>query len=145
MSGYEIEHLGRVDEEIVPHMGKIKFKNEYISKTEIAFKLSEARFILLPYGEKYKGGAGPIKDALVNGIPVLAMGSFRYKTFVQDNKIGFVFNNTVELQNIIRNLNKREYEEIRNKCIREGSKYTWKAMQEEYSELVNSQLSIKEH
>tara|TARA_B000000475_G_scaffold272033_1_gene271602 strand:+ start:2344 stop:3399 length:1056 start_codon:yes stop_codon:yes gene_type:complete len=99
----------------------LKYKNQitlidkYLKIKEIKSLIKKNDFIFLPYGKNYSGSAGPLKDSLSYGQPVLCGNLIQFKKILRNYKIGYFFNE----KNLskIKKIKKNEYQKLRNNCV----------------------------
>lgn len=94
---------------------KIKLINSYINKKNIIKLVKKNDFIFLPYGKYYSGSAGPLKDSLSFGQPVVCSDLKYFSDLIKQFKIGYILNK----KNIkkIKNLKRDEYLILRQNCV----------------------------
>lgn len=133
-------HAGRVDKNIEKFMGNIEYSNKYVTDKELKKILESAKYLLMPYGRFYVGGAGPLKDAIVNSIPIIAHKKFRYAEFILDKKIGYVFSTAEELVKILKQNDEVKYNNLVNKLEDIKHDYTWDKMKSEYENILRGAI-----
>ena len=94
----------------------IKLIDEYLDIKRLKSLIKMNDFIFLPYGKKYSGSAGPLKDSISYGQPVLCSNLSQFKKIIQKYKIGYIF----EKKNLkkIKKIKKKEYSRLRNNCVK---------------------------
>ena len=60
---------------------QINLINKYIKIKKIKSLIKKNDFIFLPYGKNYSGSAGPLKDSLSYGQPVLCANLIQFKKY----------------------------------------------------------------
>ena len=95
---------------------KIKLINSYLNEKNIIKLVKTNDFIFLPYGKHYSGSAGPLKDSLSFGQPVICSDLKYFSDLIKQNKIGYILNK----KNIrkIKNLNREDYIILRQNCLK---------------------------
>ena len=93
----------------------INLINKYIKIEKIKSLIKKNDFIFLPYGKNYSGSAGPLKDSLSYGQPVLCANLVQFKEILRNYKIGYIFNKKNLLK--IKKIKKNEYQKLQNNCV----------------------------
>jgi hypothetical protein len=93
----------------------LKLIDEYLNIKKLKSLIKINDFIFLPYGTKYSGSAGPLKDSLSYGQPVLCSNLDQFKKILRNHKIGYFFNK--KNLNKIKKIKKKEYQKLRNNCV----------------------------
>jgi D-inositol-3-phosphate glycosyltransferase len=94
---------------------KIKLIDRYLSIKKIKSLIKINDYIFLPYGVNYSGSAGPLKDSLSYGQPVLCSNLDQFRKILSNYKIGYVFSK--KNINKIKKIKKNEYQNLRNNCV----------------------------
>ena len=95
---------------------KIKLIDKHLTNKSIENLVKKNDFIFLPYGKNYSGSAGPLKDSLSYGQPVICSNLIQFNEIIKKYSVGFIFNKKSIKK--IQNLNLSEYQKLRNNCLR---------------------------
>jgi len=94
---------------------KIKLIDNYISNKYLKNLIKKNDFIFLPYGSKYSGSAGPLKDSMSFAQPVICSDIEYFKIFINKNNVGYLQNKS--LKKNIRELKINEYYKLQKNCL----------------------------
>ncbi len=136
-AGLQVTVAGRVDSTLVQDVSRLGFKiiNRHVSEEELATLFSEAEYVLLPYGPRYTGGAGPMKDAIGSGRPVIAPDYPLFREIVSGAGVGLLFARPEDVQALISGVSASAYQEMLVNTEQYRRKYTWDYMRAEYDRL----------
>lgn len=128
---------GRVDPILMQDVGKLGFKiiDRHVSEEELTELLSEAEYVLLPYGPKYSGGAGPMKDAIGGGRPVIAPNYPLFREIVSDAGVGLLFDRPEDIQTMLQGVSLPMYERMLENTEKYRKTCTWRHMREAYKKI----------
>lgn len=95
---------------------KITLIDKYLKIKKIKSLIKKNDYIFLPYGKNYSGSAGPLKDSLSYGQPVLCSNLVQFKKILRGYKVGYIFNK----KNLptIKKIKKIEYQKLQNNCVK---------------------------
>jgi len=65
--------------------------NKFISLTLLKKLIKKNDFNFLPYDKSYSGSAGPLKDSMSYGQPVICSNIPLFKNFLKENNVGFIY------------------------------------------------------
>lgn len=94
---------------------KIKLMNKYLTNKTIENLIKKNDFIFIPYGRNYSGSAGPLKDSLSYGQPVICSNLMQFNDIIKKYSVGFIFNR--KNINKIKSLKLSEYQILRKNCL----------------------------
>lgn len=123
-----------------------KFKNiftfidKFLDNNEISELYDTHDFALIPYGNKYTGGAGPLNDAFAYGKFVIASKHQVFNNLIVDNSLGIVFNDVKDLPNYLDNIDEETYQNISKNCLNYAKNNTWEKMRNQYLSLSEGTL-----
>ena len=133
-----ISLLGLIeDKRILKYTGFLNsYKDEYIDYTELRENYLKVPFLLIPYGEDYTGGAGPLMDAMSHGLPVIVSSNITLKKFVKKNNVGLVYSNVDDILDMINSVSDFEYNSMSKNAIEFAKNNCWKDFRSKYDEEV---------
>jgi glycosyltransferase involved in cell wall biosynthesis len=139
-SGLRVTVAGRVDPVLMQDVGKFGFKiiDRHVSEEELTELFSEAEYVLLPYGPQYSGGAGPMKDAIGGGRPVIAPDYPLFREIVSDAGVGLLFVHPEDIQTLLQGVSLPMYERMLENTEKYRMTYTWSYMREAYKRIYAS-------
>lgn len=111
--------------------------DKFLSTEEMNNLFHSHDFIIIPYGKEYTGGAGPLKDALSYGKPVICSNHKLFKGILKTNDIGFVFNTIEELIGTLNSISKLQYQNYSKNCLNYATNNNWDTMKIKYLTLLN--------
>ncbi|PLY04734.1 MAG: hypothetical protein C0625_15805 [Arcobacter sp.] len=121
-----------IDNRINTIKTNFKLIDKFLNENEIKELFTSNDFALIPYGKNYTGGAGPLKDALSYGTPIIATNHPIFNSLVSENNLGFIFNNINDLENKIKNIENDLYSTYSLNCLNYAKNNTWYAMRIHY-------------
>lgn len=136
-AGLRVTMAGRIDPTLMQDVAKLGFKiiDRHVSEEELTELLSEAEYVLLPYGPQYSGGAGPMKDAIGGGRPVIAPDYPLFREIVSDSGVGLLFVHPEDIQTMLQGVSLPLYERMLKNTEKYRKTYTWSYMREEYKHI----------
>jgi len=136
-SGLQVTVAGRVDPALAQEVGKLGFKiiDRHVSEEELTTLFSETEYVLLPYGPRYTGGAGPMKDAIGSGRPVIAPDYPLFREIASGAGVGLLFARPEDIQELVRNVSAPMYERMLANTEKYRQTYTWDYMRTAYERL----------
>lgn len=133
---FKITIAGKILDQRVKKFEKdFVFIDKFINKDELNQLYESHDFALIPYGNDYTGGAGPLKDAFAYGKPVVVSNHKVFNRLVLSNNLGIVFNNTNDLQKKVDAIDNDLYQNLSKNCIKYAKNNTWLAMRKHYFEI----------
>ena len=89
----------------------------------------------MPYGKHYSGSAGPLKDSLSFGQPVICSDLKYFSDLMKQTKIGYILNK----KNIrkIKNLKKKDYIILRQNCLKYAIRNNFNNFHEKHLKIYN--------
>ncbi len=114
---------------------KITLINKFINKKNLEKLVAENDFILLPYGKNYSGSAGPLKDSLSYGQPVICSNLKQFRSFLSKHKVGYLY--TSNLKNRLGKMNSKEYNLMRKNCIVYSRENNFENFRSKHSKIYN--------
>jgi hypothetical protein len=139
-----IEHLdlnitiaGKIiDSRVKEFKNKFHIIDKFLSILEIDDLFEKHDFALIPYGEDYTGGAGPLKDSFAYATPVITSNNKIFSDLVIENNVGKVYDQEVDIINILCSMSEKEYMLMSENCIKLAKKTSWGSMRKKYWELL---------
>jgi glycosyltransferase involved in cell wall biosynthesis len=105
--------------------------NKFISLTLLKKLIKKNDFNFLPYDKSYSGSAGPLKDSMSYGQPVICSNIPLFKNFLKENNVGFIYSKK-NLKKIL-NIDLNHYNELSKNCINYCKKNNFKNFLEKHS------------
>jgi glycosyltransferase involved in cell wall biosynthesis len=105
--------------------------NKFISLTLLKKLIKKNDFNFLPYDKSYSGSAGPLKDSMSYGQPVICSNIPLFKNFLTENNVGFIYSKK-NLKKIL-NIDLNYYNELSKNCINYCNKNNFKNFLEKHS------------
>ena len=99
---------------------KINIIDKFISNKTLENLIKKNDFILLPYGNNYGGSAGPLKDSLSFGQPVICSNIKQFALFLNKNDVGFLQNKKLKYK--LDKIDKKKYNILQQNCKSYASK-----------------------
>ena len=136
--GLDIYVVGKIYDDNVLRMVSnapkfIKFVNKHVSESELIKYANASKFFLVPYGNDYAGGAGPIKDAASFGRPVLAteLPIFKELSLIKNCYIK-VFVDAADFYKVIHSIDCKEYNRLSRNAISYADDNNWSNFKSKY-------------
>jgi len=129
---------GKIIDKRVLKFKKLKqfhFIDKYLDDKEIFNLFKTHDFLVLPYSNKYTGGAGPLKDSFAYATPVICSGIEIFKDIVKNHNTGIIANNFEKLNMLVRNIDQSVYQLMSKQCLCFAQKYNWIYMKKKYYNL----------
>lgn len=138
--GLRVTIAGRVDPVLIQEIGKLGFNviDRHVSEDELTKLFSDAEYVLLPYGPQYSGGAGPMKDAIGGGRPVIAPDYPLFREIVSGAGVGILFEKPDEIAELVLKVTQKEYDLMITNVENYRHLYTWRYMKSEYEKIYTS-------
>lgn len=114
------------------NLSHLKFIDKYLEEQEVDDLFETHDFLVLPYGEKYTGGAGPLKDSFAYGTPVITSTHKVFQDIVKEYNVGLMLDNFNNLDDILKFLHKEDYVIMSKNCMNFSSKYDRDYMKDKY-------------
>ena len=105
--------------------------NKFISTTLLKKLIKKNDFNFLPYDKSYSGSAGPLKDSMSYGQPVICSNIPLFKNFLTENNVGFIYSKK-NLKKIL-NIDLNYYNKLSKNCINYCKKNNFKNFLEKHS------------
>ncbi len=133
---------GRIMDRRIRHLrcDKYHFIDKFLSDEEVDAVFAEHDFLLLPYGARYTGGAGPLKDAFSYGMPVICSGIAIFREVVQRDSTGFIYRTVEDIESLVNSVDQESYRELSHNCMRYAAGNTWHTMRARYFDLYEHVL-----
>lgn len=134
----ELTIAGKIQDERVRKFQdhrKIKFIDKYLNQKEIDDLFFSHDFLILPYGNKYTGGAGPLKDSFSYGKPVISSDHDVFKDIISQYNCGVIANSFENLAELISKITPEQYAEMSQNGLNFSQNYNWEYMKQEYYKL----------
>jgi glycosyltransferase involved in cell wall biosynthesis len=140
--GFIINVIGNITDEEVKTFSQsppkfINFLDKFVSDEEIEKYVSSSQYFIVPYGQNYSGGAGPIKDAASFGRPVLALNHPLFVEISTETDYCVTFSSIDEFYQLIRNTSNCTYAEHADAAIAYAKKNNWSTLRERYLEIIS--------
>lgn len=131
---YEITVAGKVLDNRVLSIThpKIKVIDRYFSEEKVKELFENHDFLLLPYPKDYAGGAGPMKDSLSYGVPVICQEIGIFEEVMVENDVGYFYKKVNDVESIIDQLSASEYAEKSKRCLEFSGMHNWDSMRSRY-------------
>jgi len=105
--------------------------NKFISPTLLKKLIKKNDFNFLPYDKSYSGSAGPLKDSMSYGQPVICSNIPLFKNFLTENNVGLIYSKK-NLKKIL-NIDLNYYNDLSKNCINYCKKNNFKNFLEKHS------------
>jgi glycosyltransferase involved in cell wall biosynthesis len=115
--------------------GGARVLDRFIEEEELAHLFAEADFAFLPYGPRYTGGAGPLKDAMAHGKPVVCSDLPIFREIVGAHGVGVIVDGSQSVAAAVEKVSGPEYAEMVERCISYARTWTWRRLGEEYGRI----------
>lgn len=107
--------------------------NKFISTNLLKKLIKKNDFNFLPYDESYSGSAGPLKDSIAYGQPVICSNIPLFKNFLKKNNVGLIYSK--KNLNKILNLDPAYYKLLSKNCINYCKKNNFSNFFEKHSKI----------
>ncbi len=116
---------------------KIDILDKFLSEADIQNEFLWTHFCLLPYGKGYTGGAGPLKDSMAHGTPVLCSDIPVFSDFLKYHPVGILFSTEDDLRKKIKLLKPEEYYSMSKKCLAYSKRNSWVQFAKRYEQIYH--------
>lgn len=113
----------------------IAINDGFIDDTSLAELISQSRYMLVPYGSSYTGGAGPLKDAASFGKPCIVSDLPLFREVNETAKYCLSFSNVKDLYNKLDSINIDKYTEMARNATRYSKTNNWSTLRDRYTSL----------
>lgn len=113
----------------------ITINDEFIDDISLAELIRQTRYLLIPYGSSYTGGAGPLKDAASFGKPCLVSDLPLFREINETGKYCLPFLSIEELYNKLESVNINQYTEMVINAIQYSEKNNWSTLRKRYTDI----------
>lgn len=110
----------------------ITINDEFIDDETLLKQTKQSRYLLVPYGSSYTGGAGPLKDSASFGKPCLVSDLPLFKEINEMANYCIPFSSIDDLYNKLESVNIDRYTEMVRNAIRYSEKNNWSTLRERY-------------
>lgn len=110
----------------------ITINDEFIDDETLLKLTRQSRYLLVPYGSSYTGGAGPLKDAASFGKPCLVSNLPLFREINDTANYCISFSSIDDLYNKLESVNVDKYIEMVRNAIRYSEKNNWSTLRERY-------------
>lgn len=124
------------DKRVLSLKNKYNIIDKFLTIKEMDNLFISHDYVIIPYGNNYTGGAGPLKDALSYGTPIICSQHPLFKEILNSNDIGFSYNTIDELIEKLDNISIEKYKLFSQNCLYYAKKNTWDNMKFEYLSLL---------
>lgn len=133
----EITVAGRVFDRRVLSVARrnVRILDRYLSDGERDSLFAQHDFLLLPYATSYTGGAGPLKDSLAYGVPVICSDIPIFREVVDTNGTGVVYSNPGQLKSIVMSITPDDYKQMSSRCIAYAEANNWNTLRDRYFDI----------
>jgi glycosyltransferase involved in cell wall biosynthesis len=140
--GIHITIAGRILDQRILSVNRpgLTIINKFIEEFELQSLLADHDFMLLPYTEKYSGGAGTLKDSLSYGLPVIVSDLPIFREVIQEAGVGFIYKNISEISELCQ-VRMEQYQRLVSNCTAYATKFDWNYMRREYFNLYEESLN----
>lgn len=114
------------------------FLDRFIPDEELQMLIDSHDFLLLPYGNMYTGGAGPLKDAFGYGIPVIVSDIPIFRETVLAPAKGIVFQRPDDLDSLLDRVTPAVYSQWSAQALSYARMTTWARMRQVYFDIYQS-------
>gem|GEM_PF-3894038 len=137
---YSITMAGRVHDPRIRAVQKnnVTVIDRFLADDELFALMDDHDFTLLPYGKKYTGGAGPLKDSLSFGKPVICSDIDVFREIIEAHDVGFVYRDISEIASFIQGTTPERYLEMAENCLAYARKHDWQNMRERYFQIYDA-------
>jgi glycosyltransferase involved in cell wall biosynthesis len=109
-------------------------ENRYLSRMEYFEVIAGAQVLVVPYAEKYFGGAGPVMDAITAGTPILMNSKCYLSSWVVENEFGRLYDTGM----LHKEFNKARIQFTESYCkklYKKGQDNSWQKLSNSYKML----------
>lgn len=111
--------------------------NEFISEEKLLEYVNNSGFFLVPYYDKYTGGAGPLKDATSYGRPVICSNIELFREIRHKYNFSIIYCSIQDLINKIDSMNNAEYQELVKNAIDFSHNNNWLLIRDKYEHAIS--------
>lgn len=135
---YKIKVVGKLEDTRIREINysAVEFFNSYVSEEYVDTMFKETDILLLPYGDSYTGGAGPMKDAASYALPVLCSNIPIFREVLELNEFGTVIKDWNRLQFYVDSLI-AEYQLYSEKALKYAKENNWLTLAQHYKHIIN--------
>ena len=132
----DLKIIGKVvDKKLYKYLSLID--NRYLSKSEYFDVIAGARVLVVPYADKYFGGAGPVMDAIAAGTPILMNQKCYLSSWVVENELGRLYDTGTLYKEFI-DVHSHFSESYCEQLYKKGQEKSWSALSDSYKTLYES-------
>lgn len=115
----------------------IEFINSYIPDSAVDSIFHDSDILLLPYGDSYTGGAGPMKDAASYALPVLCSNIAIFREVLEENNFGLLIEDFYNLHFYIDKLVSK-YQKFSKNALVYSTNNNWSTLAKNYIKIIKS-------
>lgn len=113
----------------------ITINDEFIDDNTLLKLTKQSRYLLVPYGASYTGGAGPLKDAAAFGKPCLVSDLSLFREVNEVANYCLSFSDVEDLYNQLESANIDKYIEMAKNAIKYSETNNWSTLRDRYTSL----------
>lgn len=135
LSGFSLRIVGKILDHRIRKLnaGKnVTIEDGHIPDELIPHIFQSHDFLILPYTPTYSGGAGPLREALAFGVPVICSKIPLFEEIFSLNCLGLMYSNPDEIAPFLNKITEKEYGRISSNCINYARNNSWNAMRSRY-------------
>ncbi|PKN32944.1 MAG: hypothetical protein CVU61_15710 [Deltaproteobacteria bacterium HGW-Deltaproteobacteria-19] len=138
-NAYSITMAGRIHDPRLRALQKkgLQVIDRFLAEEELKALIDDHDYVLLPYAKHYPGGAGPLKDALSFGKPVICSDIDIFREVVETHGVGFVYRDISEIASFLEKTTPAQYTEMAENCLAYAREHDWHSMRKQYFCIYN--------